>query len=142
MFRYGSELSLISDYTQNNFTAYLANQWLKEDSSSRQSFWIGFQSIDNLSTNTLESASGRFISKYVGFWRADQPNVKRGECVRSTLTDWSPVAINDIAETQQTWELAPCEDLLPFVCQKQTCPSGLSTYLSNESFPVIFQLIQ
>lgn len=118
--RYGSELALISDYTQNNFTSYIADQSLKEDSTSR-SYWIGFQSIDNLSTNTLESASGRFISKYVGFWSLNQPNVKDGQCIRSTLSEWQ--STND--DKQQTWELAQCEDLLPFICQKQTCPSGL-----------------
>jgi len=67
--RYGSELSLILITRKTIFTTYIANQWLKEDSTSRQSFWIGFQSIDNLSTNTLESASGRFIANMSLFGR-------------------------------------------------------------------------
>lgn len=114
--RYGSELASVSDYTQNNFSSSIADETLKD--LSRRSYWIGFQSIDNLSTNTLESASGTFISMYVGFWSVDQPNVKSGQCVRATLSDG--VHIN----AKQSWELAPCEDLLPFICQKQTCPAG------------------
>ncbi len=106
----------------------IADQSLKED-STRRSYWIGFQSIDNLSTNTLESASGRFISKYVGFWSVDEPNVKHGQCVRSTINEWQTTS----NEKQQTWELAPCEDLLPFMCQKQTCPSGSLRSHSNNS---------
>ena len=116
--RYGSELVLISDYMQNNFTSFLADEFLK-DSHPKRSYWIGFQSIDNLSTNTLESASGTFISKYVGFWAHDEPNVSHGQCVRATLND-GPTS----SSLKQYWQLATCEELLPFICQKQTCPTG------------------
>lgn len=119
LYRYGSELVLISDFTQNNFTAALAEASLREASDEIRSFWIGFQSIDQLSTNTIESASGRFVSKYVGFWAYEEPNVENGQCVRARVVG-----------EQSEWSLAECEDLLPFVCQKQTCPAG-SFHCSN-----------
>lgn len=118
---------LISDFTQNNFTAALAEASLREAGDEVHSFWIGFQSIDQLSTNTIESASGRFVSKYVGFWAYDEPNVDNGQCVRATVVgEHGPGG----ATPQSVWSLAECEELLPFVCQKQTCPTG-SYHCSN-----------
>ncbi|KAK8759806.1 hypothetical protein V5799_028927, partial [Amblyomma americanum] len=70
-------------------------------------------SVDDLSTNTLESSSGYFIPKYVGHWALDQPRPKDGQCVQARLT-----------ERTQEWHLAPCEALLPFICQVPACPEG------------------
>ena len=124
-------------------------------SPDRNKYWIGFHSIDNLSTNTLESSNGKFVSKYIGFWGQKQPDTSSGQCVRAAVVDpghhatSSPVitpqslvshlqshlqgsgsSFNSIVSSQQTpiasqsWELAPCEELLPFVCQKDVCPIG------------------
>lgn len=92
----------------------------------------GFHSIDKLSTNTLESANGKFISKYVGFWANNEPDTSRGDCVRASLPDVpitnqrDAIDLNLVTSTeyQQSWEMAPCEELLPFVCQKDVCPLG------------------
>lgn len=126
---------LISDFTQNNFTATLAQASLREASDEIRSFWIGFQSIDQLSTNTIESASGRFVSKYVGFWAFNEPNVDNGQCVKVALAgaggnDGQAASSNNNNNPQGVWSLTECEDLLPFVCQKQTCPAG-SYHCSN-----------
>ena len=118
---------LISDFTQNNFTAALAEASLREAGDDGRSFWIGFESIDQLSTNTIESASGRFVSKYVGFWAYDQPNVDDGQCIRATVVG-EHTSNGDTP--QSVWSLAECEELLPFVCQKITCPTG-SYHCSN-----------
>ncbi|XP_067122803.1 uncharacterized protein [Centruroides vittatus] len=115
--RYGSELVLIEDYNQNNFTNDIAKASLRE--AGQLSYWIGLTSVDSLSTNTLESASGSFISKYVGFWDKDQPEPKDGKCVKVVLS-----------EGIQVWKLAPCESLLPFMCQVNACPKG-SFHCSN-----------
>lgn len=118
---------LISDFTQNNFTAALAEASLREAGNGVRSYWIGFESIDQLSTNTIESASGRFVSKYVGFWAYDQPNVDDGQCVRATVVGEHD---SNGGSPYNVWSLAECEDLLPFVCQKITCPTD-SYHCSN-----------
>ncbi|XP_055948273.1 uncharacterized protein LOC129981454 isoform X2 [Argiope bruennichi] len=106
--RYGGDLVLIGDYSQNNFTSKVALKSLRD--SGEISYWIGLTSVDGLSTNTLESSSGSFISKYVGFWDHDQPQPHKGECVRAKIKGES-----------QVWELAPCETLLPFICHLKAC---------------------
>ncbi|KAG0433549.1 hypothetical protein HPB47_019805, partial [Ixodes persulcatus] len=109
--RYGSQLALILNYNQNNFTRGLAATGLKEVPQS--AYWIGLRSVDDLSTNTLESSSGYFIPKYVGYWALNQPRPKDGQCVQARMT-----------ERTQEWHLAPCEALLPFICQVPACPEG------------------
>lgn len=127
-------------------------------SSDERSYWIGFRAIDRLETNTLESAANTFVSKYIGFWDYDEPRVARGECVRATVRhETSPLSAQANAyklitgqpggsiqpagqpnqpnqpsqqQQQQVWQLAQCEDLLPFVCQRQVCSSN-SFHCSN-----------
>lgn len=145
--RHGGQLALVVDYEQNNFTSQLAaaaaaghqqhssQQQQQADlaapSSKRQasgssatnaydasSYWLGFKTIDALETNLLESVGGNFVSKYVGFWDLDEPKIESGDCVRATLRRQKvdpPVA---------SWQLAHCEHLLPFVCQRQVCSSN------------------
>ena len=112
--------------------------------SDERSYWIGFRAIDRLETNTLESAANTFVSKYSGFWDYDEPRVSSGECVRATLRQdhtnqqqpngahYKLVGQHHSAaqHNQQVWQLARCEDLLPFVCQRQVCSSN-SFHCSN-----------
>ncbi|XP_076318247.1 uncharacterized protein LOC143229580 isoform X1 [Tachypleus tridentatus] len=109
--RYGSELVLITEYGQNNYSSSLAVESLR--SMGQVAYWIGMKSVDDLSTNTLESAGGDFIPKYVGFWSWNQPNPRDGKCVLAHLIG-----------NFQSWQLAPCEALLPFMCQLNSCPKG------------------
>lgn len=81
------------------------------------SLCLGLTSVDGLSTNTLESSSGTFVSKYTGFWDHDQPQPNKGECVRAK-----------IKEESQVWELAPCETLLPFICHIKSCHRGINIF--------------
>ncbi|XP_076035426.1 sushi, von Willebrand factor type A, EGF and pentraxin domain-containing protein uif [Oratosquilla oratoria] len=108
--RFGSELVLIESYQENNFTQILANEFLQEPTKS---YWLGLVSLNDLSTNTLESAGGRHVSLYSGFWSQGQPKVSAGECVRARLM-----------ETHQSWELTTCESLLPFMCRVNACSKG------------------
>ncbi|XP_015790438.1 uncharacterized protein LOC107367263 isoform X1 [Tetranychus urticae] len=134
--RYGGELAFIQDYSQNNYTSYLSYQFLKDSPS--KSYWIGYHTIQNLSTNHIESASGKYTSQYVGFWALNEPDVSKGDCVRATFDESSlyPLIDNSLSSPsasslssysshpQQVWELAPCEDLLTFICQREACPLG------------------
>lgn len=107
-FRYGSELMVVDSYTENNMTASMV-----PTSLSNNHYWLGLATVDDLRTNTLESAAGALVSQYAGFWDLRQPNPKNGECVDVHIT-------SDV----QSWELTTCETLLPFMCKATACPSG------------------
>lgn len=108
----------VDSYSENNATLFIASN---TEASRRTSdkFWLGLASLDDLRTNTLESASGALVSQYSGFWSLDQPNPKDGECVA--------VSSNSAI---QSWELNTCESLLPFMCKSPACPSN-SIHCSN-----------
>ncbi|XP_045614794.2 uncharacterized protein uif isoform X1 [Procambarus clarkii] len=108
--RFGSDLVLVESYSQNNFTEGLAHASLDDPTNS---YWLGLVSLNDLSTNTLESASGKHVSLYSGFWSQGQPQVTGGECVKAKLSD-----------QHQSWELSTCESLLPFMCRVQACTRG------------------
>lgn len=86
---------------------------------SSDKYWLGLASLDDLRTNTLESASGALVSQYSGFWALNQPDPTAGECVA--------VSSNSAI---QSWELGTCESLLPFMCKAPACPSN-SIHCSN-----------
>lgn len=65
-FRYGSDLLLVESYAENNFTAKLARRSLGPAERSNQKYWLGLASLDDLKTNTLESAGGVLLSQYAG----------------------------------------------------------------------------
>ncbi|XP_064091137.1 sushi, von Willebrand factor type A, EGF and pentraxin domain-containing protein 1-like isoform X2 [Macrobrachium nipponense] len=114
--RFGSDLVLVESYDQNNFTENLAHQTLDDPTNS---YWLGLVSLNDLSTNTLESAGGKHVSLYSGFWSQGQPQVNDGECVKARLSD-----------TRQSWELSTCESLLPFMCRTKACTKG-AVHCSN-----------
>lgn len=65
-FRYGSELVLVESFAENNFTAGLAGKGLNPADRHDQHYWLGLASLDDLRTNTLESAGGLLVSQYAG----------------------------------------------------------------------------
>jgi len=107
--RYGSDLVVVESYQQNNISERLAQQQLSSQPDA--AFWLGLMSLDDLSTNTLEAASGSLVPQYAGFWQVDQPDAKKGQCVRAFT-----------ANADQSWALSSCESLLPFVCRSKACP--------------------
>lgn len=111
-FRYGAELVAIDSFAENNETLSIARA---SDPNQRASdkYWLGLASLDDLRTNTLESASGALISQYSGYWSLNQPNADSGECVAAGF-----------AGKSQSWDLGTCESLLPFMCRAQACPQG------------------
>lgn len=65
-YRYGSDLVLVESYAENNYTAGLALRSLAPSERSNQQYWLGLTSLDDLRTNTLESAAGVLVSQYAG----------------------------------------------------------------------------
>ncbi|GAB0094394.1 sushi, von Willebrand factor type A, EGF and pentraxin domain-containing protein 1 [Sergentomyia squamirostris] len=109
---YGAELVAIESYTENNVTQAIATAGELNRRSSDK-YWLGLASLDDLRTNTLESAAGTLVSQYSGFWSLDQPDPRAGECVAVST-----------ASTMQSWELSTCESLLPFMCRAPACPQN------------------
>ena len=109
--RYGSNLVSVSSFRQNNFTGELAQQQL-QTSSPEDAYWLGYQTQNELQTNTLASASGSQISQYYGHWAQEQPDTNDGRCVEALLPE---------DPRRQQWALTRCETLLPFMCQIQVC---------------------
>uniref|UniRef100_A0A1A9UCN5 Uncharacterized protein n=1 Tax=Glossina austeni TaxID=7395 RepID=A0A1A9UCN5_GLOAU len=110
--RYGAELVAIDSFSENNNTLSIARS---NDPNHRASdkYWLGLASLDDLRTNTLESASGALISQYSGFWSLHQPDPASGECVAASFLSNS-----------QSWDLGTCESLLPFMCRAPACPQN------------------
>lgn len=58
-YRYGSELMVVESYSENNMSASMIGRHLDR-------YWLGLASLDDLRTNTLESAAGMLVSQYAG----------------------------------------------------------------------------
>jgi len=63
-YRYGSDLVVVESYQQNNISERLAQEQLSSQPDA--AFWLGLMSLDDLSTNTLEAASGSLVPQYAG----------------------------------------------------------------------------
>lgn len=57
--RYGSELMVVESYSENNMSASMIGRHLDR-------YWLGLASLDDLRTNTLESAAAMLVSQYAG----------------------------------------------------------------------------
>ncbi|KAB7498637.1 Fibropellin-1 [Armadillidium nasatum] len=111
--KYGSDLVEVETFTESNTTDSIASRYIGGGSPSENAFWLGLRTLNDLTTNALESAAGDHLSLYSGFWAQGQPRVKAGRCVKTHTTN-----------IQQGWELDTCETLLPFMCRTNACPKG------------------
>lgn len=116
-YRYGAELVAVDTYYENNVTHSLIRT--SDPIKRTNKYWLGLATLDDLRTNTLESASGILVSQYSGFWSLNQPDPKYGECVAAS-----------VQRQMQSWELDTCESLLPFMCRTPACPQN-SFHCSN-----------
>lgn len=107
----------VESFAENNLTLSIATSGDFRRAADR--YWLGLASLDDLRTNTLESAAGALVSQYSGFWSLNQPNPENGECVA--------VSTKNLI---QSWGLNTCESLLPFMCKAQACTHG-SLHCSN-----------
>lgn len=57
---------LVESYAENNFTGGLAARGLGPGDRNNRLYWLGLASLDDLRTNTLESAAGILVSQYGG----------------------------------------------------------------------------
>ena len=59
---------LIESYEQNNITQSLAHEEL--NAPFEGNYWMGLKTLNDLSTNTLETASNKHVSLYSGrlYW--------------------------------------------------------------------------
>ena len=65
-YSYGSDLVVVESYQQNNISERLAQEQLSSQPDG--AFWLGLMSLDDLSTNTLEAASGSLVPQYAGYY--------------------------------------------------------------------------
>lgn len=57
---------IIENFSENNLTATIAAATLPLDRRDVTQYWLGLASLDDLRTNTLESAAGTLVSQYSG----------------------------------------------------------------------------
>lgn len=68
IYRYGSDLVLVESFAENNYTAGLVTRSTGPADRNGQHYWLGLASLDDLRTNTLESAAGLLVSQYAGIY--------------------------------------------------------------------------
>lgn len=56
----------VESYGENNLTASIATASLPMERRGANHYWLGLASLDDLKTNTLESAAGTLVSQYSG----------------------------------------------------------------------------
>lgn len=56
----------VETYSENNLTATLVASSGGLERRGSNHYWLGLASLDDLKTNTLESAAGTLVSQYSG----------------------------------------------------------------------------
>jgi hypothetical protein len=56
----------VESYGENNLTATIAAASVPLERRGVNHYWLGLASLDDLRTNTLESAAGTLVSQYSG----------------------------------------------------------------------------
>lgn len=56
----------VESYSENNITAAIATSSVPLERRGASHYWLGLASLDDLRTNTLESAAGTLVSQYSG----------------------------------------------------------------------------
>lgn len=59
---------VVESYTENNVTSFIASSSVPIERRSNSRYWLGLASLDDLRTNTLESAAGTLVSQYSGMF--------------------------------------------------------------------------
>ncbi|CAL2041945.1 unnamed protein product [Caenorhabditis brenneri] len=109
--RYGSTLAKIQTGNENQFIASLLSKPGK--STDIKEYWIGL-TVEVLDDDELYVWSdGTPTSRYVGFWRQDQPNHLNGTC-----------ALGKVERKDLEWRLETCNLLRRFVCERAACVQG------------------
>ncbi|KAF1759340.1 hypothetical protein GCK72_015805 [Caenorhabditis remanei] len=110
--RYGSTLAKIQTGSENQFIASLLSKPAKSSQEVKE-YWIGL-TVEVLDDDELYIWSdGTPTSRYVGFWRQDQPNFLNGTC-----------AMGRVERKDLEWRLETCNLLRKFVCERPACVQG------------------
>lgn len=76
---------VVESYIENNLTSPIAtNSVPLERRGYKNNYWLGLASLDDLKTNTLESAAGTLVSQYSGntfLWIIPQYPVHSRICI-------------------------------------------------------------
>lgn len=56
----------VESFSENNLTAKIATNAVPQERRGATHYWLGLASLDDLKTNTLESAAGTLVSQYSG----------------------------------------------------------------------------
>lgn len=59
----------VETFSENNITAAIATSSVPLERRGANHYWLGLASLDDLRTNTLESAAGALVSQYSGNFR-------------------------------------------------------------------------
>lgn len=71
---------VVESYSENNMSASMIGRHLDH-------YWLGLASLDDLRTNTLESAAGMLVSQYAGSY----PQFRFIRCAdERILREWIP----------------------------------------------------
>ncbi|PIC36952.1 hypothetical protein B9Z55_015761 [Caenorhabditis nigoni] len=110
--RYGSTLAKIQTGSENQFIANLLSKPGGKMGEIKE-YWIGL-TVEVLDDDELYIWSdGTPTSRYVGFWRQDQPNFLNGTC-----------AMGRVERKDLEWRLETCNLLRRFVCERPACVQG------------------
>lgn len=109
--RYGSTLAKIQTASENQFIASLLSKPGKP--SEVKEYWIGLTVEVTDDDELFVWADGTPTSRYVGFWRQDQPNFLNGSC-----------ALGKVDRKDLEWRLETCNLLRKFVCERPACVQG------------------
>lgn len=58
----------VESYGENNLTATIVSSTGTAERRGPEHYWLGLASLDDLRTNTLESAAGTLVSQYSGVY--------------------------------------------------------------------------
>lgn len=80
----------VESFIENNITAAIATAAVPVERRGSQHYWLGLASLDDLRTNTLESAAGTLVSQYSG-----KSSYLQNRRRRDTFAAISPTSIQD-----------------------------------------------
>ncbi|CAB3409318.1 unnamed protein product [Caenorhabditis bovis] len=121
--RYGSMLAQIQTSSENRFIASLLSRPASKSGDVKE-YWIGLTVESTDKDELFLWSDGTPTSRYVGFWRHDQPDFINGSC-----------AVGKVEKRDLEWRLETCNLLRRFVCERPACVQGSYFCSSGNCIP-------